>query len=93
MLMTKNSLQKNKNNNICQNTSSVLFINLESIKANYNLLKKKTNKSAVEQTKEEAPIAFNANHPQLIRVFKTKIKESVYFLANQLLSINEVEAN
>ena len=47
MLMTSNSLQKNKNYNINQNTSSVLFINLESIKANYNLLKKKANKSEV----------------------------------------------
>ena len=34
MLMTRNRLQKNKNNNINQNASSVLFINLESIKAN-----------------------------------------------------------
>ena len=76
--MTKNSLQKNKNNNICQNTSSVLFINLESIKANYNLLKKKTNKSEVA-----VAVKANAYGLGLERICKTLITQGckTFFVA------------
>ena len=77
--MTSNSLQKNKNNNINQNTSSALFINLESIKANYNLLKKIANKS-------EVAVAVKANAYGLgfQKICKTLISQGckTFFVAN-----------
>ena len=76
--MTRNSLQKSKNNNINQNTSSVLFINLESIKANYNLLKRKTNKSEVA-----VAVKANAYGLGVKRICKTLITQgcNTFFVA------------
>ena len=76
--MTRNSLQKSKNNNINQNTSSVLFINLESIKANYNLLKRKTNKSEVA-----VAVKANAYGSGVKRICKTLITQgcNTFFVA------------
>ena len=79
MLMKRNSLQKNKNYYINQNTSSVLFINLESIKSNYNLLKKKTNKSEVA-----VAVKANAYGLGLQKICKTLISQGckTFFVAS-----------
>ncbi len=77
--MKSNSLQKNKNFYNNHNTSSVLFINLESIKENYNLLKKLANKSEVA-----VAIKANAYGLGLNKICKTLISQGckTFFVAS-----------
>ena len=77
--MISNRLQKNKYNNINQNTSSVLFINLDSIRENYNLLKKISNTSEVA-----VAVKANAYGLGLQRICKTLVSQGckTFFVAN-----------
>ena len=45
--MKSNSLQKNNYYTINENASSILFINLQGIRKNYNFLRTKANKSQI----------------------------------------------
>ena len=45
--MTSNSLQKNNNFYVKQNTSAILLINLDNVKNNYNFLRKKALRSEI----------------------------------------------
>ena len=75
----KQQPSKNKNNYINQNTTSVLFINLESIKSNYDLLKKKANKSEVA-----VAVKANAYGLGLQKICKTLITQGckTFFVAS-----------